>query len=141
MRKIRQDERDLIDQWVKEGRVKKVTLLESIPIYSPPPLDSIPEPWSIPGRTVNCRSTLVPVEKIKFRKVLPNPSQCVPVPPGDLPQEETLDQIKRMIDALPENHFCEQTEGECEILMNLMISEWAREYLKQLVRDQEKRHQ
>lgn len=68
------------------------------------------------------------------------PSQTLTVPVEDLPQEETLEQIKRMIEHLPEDDKCEKLSftTHCPIKAKLMISKWAREFLKQMIRKEER---
>lgn len=66
------------------------------------------------------------------------PCQCVPVPVEDFPQEDTIDQIKRIAEHLPRDCECGAFSTECDILRDLMISDWARGFLKQMIRERER---
>ena len=72
-------------------------------------------------------------------KVYGDLSQNIPVPVEDLPQEDTLDQIKRMVDHLPDHDGCDLINDACPFKGDLLISKWAREYLKQMIRGEEGR--
>lgn len=61
---------------------------------------------------------------------------CVPV--EELPQEDTISQIKRMVDHLPTSEHCEHYDHGCLQMHNIVISTWAREYLKQMIRGEER---
>lgn len=114
MRELRQDEIELIERFRKRN----------------PPLDSIPE--EVPNE-------YEPLTVDEWRRGNREPSRTIPIPVGDFPQEDTIKQIKRMVDSLPEDDTCESYGHPCVFLKMLMISKWAREFLKQMIRNEEGR--
>lgn len=71
----------------------------------------------------------------KGDSVVREPSQTLTVPVEEFPQEDTLDQIERMIDDLPDDDICKSHGHKCPWMGGLVISSWARGFLRQLVRE------
>lgn len=154
MRNITQDEKNLIDRWVREGKVRDIRLMGLNEMFEmatgkplPPPLDSFPEPIPhlnsfieymseigspIPDRTVSVD------ERGKANRDFKKDDPVV--------REDTIVQIRRVIQNLPVNDQCSMLSTmafnhSCEALAGLMISAWAKGYLTQMVEDHERRGQ
>jgi len=150
VRKITKDEKNLIERWVREGKVRDIRpsgfwrhRLKNIPIYTPPSHDSIPEP--IPGLLeindhpiFHMRADIPTIDdyfkpEVKYYRKEWNVPEHI--------QGDTISQIRSMIDHLPIHDGCNQIKDVCQFKGNLLISPWARGFLTQLVDDYVRRGQ
>ena len=143
MRDLRPDEIELIERVRKRkhpldftdesGRSIGARCLRTLTPVSTDPSDSLQ--FRFTGLTkINDHPIHMNSFKEYMKEIGPS-GPNISIPPVDFPQEEPLDQIERMIDDLPDDDICKSHGHKCPWMGGLVISSWARGFLRQLVRE------